>query len=241
MKRLVETDRWRDAWFIQLHPNAKLLLSYLYDNCDESGCIDVNWPLFATQLNMQKDFIKTSLKALQPALLSDKKKKLFIIDFLKHQKKLPLIKGTEEADWIIAKLQANLPKFNNAPEIVELLNKVEDPNKNLKSKSESNKFVPPTFDVFKSYYLKQSSTADDAQIQSLYDHYLSCGWKVANKPMKDWEAAIRVAINRKKSSSSSYNNNGASSSNENKKTRTEATLNAVDKFKPINVPEDAKQ
>ena len=124
MKRLVETDRWKDSFFVELHPNAKLLLSYMYDNCNEAGFIDLNWVIWSSQLNMQQEFIKTSLIALSSLLVSDKKKKLFIKDFLKHQRKLPLIKGNEESDLIIEKLQSNLKKFNDAPEILELLNSV---------------------------------------------------------------------------------------------------------------------
>ena len=238
MKRLVETDRWKDAWFIGLHPNAKLLLSYLYDNCDESGCIDLNYPLWSTQLKMEKAFIITSLKALQAALLSDKKKKLFIIDFLKHQKKLPLTKGIEESDWIITKLRSNLDRFNNAPEILNILNNhVTDPNEiKAKGKPVSRKktFVEPSFDELKAYYLKEKPDAKLSAIKDVYDHYVSVGWVVgkSRKPVVDWEACVRTSIrNEEKFGGGNRNYNNAG---ENKKSRTEATLSAVDEIKRNN-------
>jgi hypothetical protein len=92
MKRLVETDRWKDSFFVELHPNAKLLLSYMYDNCNEAGFIDLNWVIWSSQLNMQQEFIKTSLIALSSLLVSDKKRNYLLKNFLKHQKNYLLLK-----------------------------------------------------------------------------------------------------------------------------------------------------
>jgi len=234
MKRLVETDRWKDAWFIDLHPNAKLLLSYLYDNCDESGFVDLNYSLWQAQLKMSKEFIVTSLKALQPALLSDKKKKLFVVDFLKHQKKLPLIKGVEESEWIITKLRNNLEKFDNAPGISNILNNhIEGVVvKGKVATSSKNKFVEPTFEELKDYYLEVKPDAKLPAIEDIYDHYVSCGWTVGkNKPMVDWKACVRKAIRNNET----RGNNGGGYQRDgyqgNKKSRTEVTLSVIDEIK----------
>jgi len=238
MKRLVETGRWQDRWFVDLHPNAKLLLSYLYDCCDEIGSIDLNYAIWSAQLNMQRDFIVTSLKALQPALLSDKKKKLYIKDFLLHQKKLPLTKGVEEDDWIITKLKNNLEKFNNAPEILNILNNhVIDPNETKTTKGKVVKkksFIEPKFDELKAYYLSVKPDAELSSIEDIYDHYVGCGWTVGkNKPVVDWEACVRRAIrNEEKFNKGNRSVRTNYNTSENKQSRTEATLNAVDKFKP---------
>lgn len=201
MKRLVETDRWKDAFFVELHPNAKLLLSYMYDNCNEAGFIDLNWVIWSSQLNMQQEFIKTSLIALSSLLVSDKKKKLFIKDFLKHQRKLPLIRGNQESDLIIEKLQSNLKKFNDAPEILELLNSVKLPEIETKSvipnKAAPKRFSAPSYEEFEGYYLSQSPDTGTENIKELFDHYVSVGWKTSGgTPVKDFEAAIRNAIRR---------------------------------------------
>jgi len=245
MKRYVEIDRWRDDFFVELHPNAKLLLSYLYDNCNDAGFIDVNYNIFSAQLKMQKDFIITSLKALQSLLLSDKKKKLFIIDFLKHQKKLPLIKGSEENDWIITKLESNLSKFNDAPAIKKILDSIidqkkldeeqEEDNKNKKSSKKKVNFKVPDYETFKEYYLTQKINPDEDDIKGLYDHYVTVGWVYGrNKtPIKDWESAIRGSVRRKEEdkknnvvgSGYKVNYNG-----ENKKSRTETTLSVVEEL-----------
>lgn len=240
MKRLVETDRWKDTWFVELLPYSKLLLSYIYDNCDEAGFIDVNYPIWQTQLKMTREQIFVALKALQPALLSDKKKKLFIIDFLKHQKKLPLVKGQEEAEWIINKLKSNLEKFANAPAILNILeNHIDHPQSGKKSKGETGKkkpFVKPSFEEMKEYYLSEEPSAKLNRIQDLFDHYEKVGWVVGkNKPMVDWHAAVRQAIRRDKEDprgGGGYSNNGGGNSpNGPTRSRTETTLSVADELK----------
>ena len=236
MKRLVETDRWRDLWFVELLPNSKLMLSYLYDNCDDGGFIDVHYATWSSQLKMTKELIITSLKELQPALLSDKKKKLFIKDFLKHQKKLPLTKGNEEHDWIISKLKNNLEKFDNSIEILNILNNhVIDPIEQKTTKATTSKkkvFVEPTFEELKAYYLKQKPDAELENIEDIYDHYVSVGWVVGkNKPMVDWESCVRKAIRNQQKFGKSRISYGNINEN-NKQSRTQATMGAVDKFKP---------
>lgn len=231
MRRLVETDRWRDLFFVELHPNAKLLLSYLYDNADSAGFIDVNYSIFSAQLNMQKEFIVTSLKALQVKLLSDTKKKLFIKDFLRHQDKLPLVRGRKEDDLIIDKLESNLERFNNDKSITNILKNVKDLKDIEKEESKKGirgkKFVPPEYNEFKEYALKEKPDVTERRIRSLYDHYISCGWKVGNKPMKDWQSAIRVNIHKEEKG---YKVNYSNDNSSDKKTRTQTTLNVVEKL-----------
>ena len=236
MKRLVETDRWRDSWFIELHPFSKLLLSYLYDNCDDAGFIDLNYSVWSVQLRMEKIHIIESLKELKPALLSDTKKKIFIKDFLKHQKKLPLIKGNEEHEWIMLKLKSNADKFNNSNFILDIINNQMVIKESKTKGSNSNKvrktFVEPTFEELKEYYLSEEPNAILTDIQDIYDHYVSCGWTVGkNKPMVDWQSAVRKAIRNKiKFSNNRINFN--SNNNDTKKTsRTETTLSVVDELK----------
>lgn len=254
MKRLVETNRWRDFFYTELHPYPKIVLCYMYDNADNAGFIDYSRDLWLAQLKGKLDdryseFTKTdlinSLEDLKEKLLSDGGKKLWIKDFLFHQNKLPLISGTEESDWIIAKLKNNLVKFNNAKEIQTILDSVIDSSKIKREEVEeqvtSKKKVRKIFQVpteeefhnlYNEVYKKQkpeaTQPAPEHNISDLYDHYKSNGWKVGGKtPIQDLEACIRKAIRRgdeyKKKNFGEYNN-------ENKKSRTETTLNVVDRI-----------
>lgn len=242
MKRLVETDRWKDNFFMELSPYAKLILSYLYDTCNPAGIFDVNWSLMQVQLKMKKIEIKQALTELQPLLLSDKKNKLFIKDFLKHQIKLPLIRGTEESDWIILKLEESLSKFSNAKEISDILEKVKDKetiiNDNSKNTSTRNnnkvKFVPPSYDEFKATYFNEKPDAIEEKIKNLFDHYVSVGWRVGNKPMADYAAAIRKNMNN---SFNTNSNNNYGNNNGEKKSKVEKTMSVVEKMTTQNHPQ----
>lgn len=244
MKRLVETDRWKDSFFVELHPNAKLLLSYMYDNCNEAGFIDLNWVIWSSQLNMQQEFIKTSLIALSSLLVSDKKKKLFIKDFLKHQRKLPLIKGNEESELIIEKLQSNLKKFNDAPEILELLNSVkvkveeEKASSVKKNKTQPAKFTPPSYEDFEAYYLSESPDTGTENIKELFDHYVGVGWVTkGGTPVKDYQATIRNAIRRAEKNEISKSKQeyvSKSFGKEKKQSRTDITFSLADSMKKEN-------
>lgn len=228
MKRVSKTNKWQDDFFIKLHPNAKILLVYLYDNCNDSGFIDATFKLWSVQLNMDVEHIKKSLMALKPSLLSDTKKKLFIKDFLLHQEKLPLDKSNKEHQWIINKLESNLPKFNNAKEISRILDKVIDSSvvekKQVGKKKE--KFVVPEYKEWEKYYLEVKPDAEEEKIKNLYDHYISVGWVTSSKtPIVDWQSAVRKNKDRK------FSNFKGSDKDVKEKTRTEATISIMEKFK----------
>lgn len=45
VKRLTQTDKWRDPWFRKLPGEAKLLWYYLCENCDQAGVIELDLEL----------------------------------------------------------------------------------------------------------------------------------------------------------------------------------------------------
>jgi hypothetical protein len=51
------------------------------------------------------------------------------------------------------------------------------------------RWKPPTQDEWQAYAATIDWPREDAE--AAYDHYLACGWKVGNKPMRDWQAAAR--------------------------------------------------
>jgi len=174
---IVKTTRWNDLYWNELHPYPKILLCYLYDTADY-GFVDYNCNLWMTQLKGKLDsrypeFTKkdlmNSLEDLKEKLISDGKNKLFIKDFLKHQMKLPLKKGNTEDDKIILKLQSNLQRFKNAPEIIEILNnieeekKVESVKKTTKVKKTATEFTAPTIDEFVDFFIENGYKKEIAE------------------------------------------------------------------------------
>jgi hypothetical protein len=49
-KRLTDTDKWDDPWFVRLSPLNKLLWNYICDRCDPSGVIDLCPELATVQI-----------------------------------------------------------------------------------------------------------------------------------------------------------------------------------------------
>lgn len=197
---IVKTTRWQDSYWNDLHPYPKIVLCYIYDNCNNSGIIEFNSNLWLTQLKgkldkrypeFTKEDLLNSLSDLKEKLISDGKKKLFIKDFLKHQMKLPLKKYNAEDNQIILNLQSNLQRFNNAPEILEILNnieeekKVEPIKKTTRTKKVPVEFVAPTIDEFISYFLENGFEEELAK--RAWNGYHVANWHDKNgHPVKNW-------------------------------------------------------
>jgi hypothetical protein len=55
MKRMTETTKWSDPWFMELPPKWKLLWLYLVDNCDNAGVWQPNMKLASVQIGENID------------------------------------------------------------------------------------------------------------------------------------------------------------------------------------------
>jgi hypothetical protein len=89
--RYTNTDKWSDAWFCGLDKEQKLLFMYLCDNCDCAGFIEVNKKKWAFECEMKLTEIEGALKGLDRGLTySSSSDCIYLINFLKHQKNLPL-------------------------------------------------------------------------------------------------------------------------------------------------------
>lgn len=89
--RFTNTDKWGDAWFSELKPIEKLLFTYLCDNCDIAGFIEVTIKKWAMDIGSDKPQIEGALKGLARGLTySSTNDCVYLNNFLKHQKNLPL-------------------------------------------------------------------------------------------------------------------------------------------------------
>lgn len=50
MKRFTETQKWGDPWYRKLKPEAKLLMQWVLDSCDNAGVIDLDLELASFQI-----------------------------------------------------------------------------------------------------------------------------------------------------------------------------------------------
>ena len=61
------------------------------------------------------------------------------------------------------------------------------------------RFVEPTVEEVSQYCTEQGISIDP---QGFIDYNQSCGWKVGNKPMKDWKASVRTWEGRQRKQNS---------------------------------------
>jgi hypothetical protein len=110
--RFTNTEKWADAWFSMLTKNQKLLFLYLCDNCDIAGFIEVNYKRWQSDLDFNSAEIKGASEGLARGLIySDSGDCIFIRNFLKHQKNLPLNEKNNAHNGIIKRFDIYKNKF----------------------------------------------------------------------------------------------------------------------------------
>lgn len=119
--RFTDTEKWRDAWFTTLSQFEMLLFMYLCDVCDIAGIAEVNLRIWAFELRSTESSIKGALKGLERSvLISECGNYVYLKNFLKHQKNLPLNERNNAHKGIIMKFKLNLDKFLNANEDIDI-------------------------------------------------------------------------------------------------------------------------
>jgi hypothetical protein len=83
VKRFTDTGKWNDPWFRALTPTAKLLWSWLLDNCDNAGVIDPDIMLAAFQIGERVE--EKHIAELGNRLQRLPSGKLWIPKFIKFQ------------------------------------------------------------------------------------------------------------------------------------------------------------
>jgi hypothetical protein len=111
--RFTNIDKWhKDRWFIDLQPMDKLVFIYLCDNCDHAGFMELSIRTIAFDIGTNEDQIKESLVNLKRCFTySLDESKIFIRNFLKHQKNLPLNEQNKAHLGAIRLLYENLNAF----------------------------------------------------------------------------------------------------------------------------------
>lgn len=110
--RFTNTDKWNDAWFSELRPIEKLLFNYLCDNCDIAGFIEIRIKNWAIDIGTDKPQIEGALKGLARGLIySISDDCIYIKNFIKHQKNLPINLNNKAHLGIIHRFDTYKNKF----------------------------------------------------------------------------------------------------------------------------------
>ena len=111
--RYTNTDKWNDAWFSDLKQFDKLLFMYLCDNCDIAGFYEINFKRIESDLGTKKETIEGAFKGLSRGLIYNESMDcIYIKNFLKHQKNLPLNQKNMAHLGIIKRFDLYAKKFN---------------------------------------------------------------------------------------------------------------------------------
>src|SRR3972149_1850999 len=201
MERITNTDKWKDYWFLSLHPNAKLIFIFLCENCDDAGYFKLSTKFMYSQLKIKPEFIVEYTQSLSKAIVFSKERdKVWIKNFLFYQNQLPLNSGNAEHLKIKMVIEKNLEDFNDNKDMLYVINKMITINTTTLSKRTPKRFIKPEFKEFKDYGVKYAAENNlnikESWYKSLYNYYESNGWKVGKNNMKDWEASIRKNIER---------------------------------------------
>ena len=132
--RFTNTEKWKDSWFSNLKQIEMLLFIYLCENCDIAGFIEINYKRWASDLNSSESTIKESIKGLERGLIiSNDGECLYIKNFIKHQKNLPLNENNRAHIGIIKRFEMYRYKFDIQDINDFILRGLKAPSKGLQS------------------------------------------------------------------------------------------------------------
>lgn len=113
-KRYTDSDKYKDNWFIELEPNSKLLFYFLIDNVNIAGFWEESIKSINFFLGLSKDdYLKAKNGLLKAILISDCENIIYLKNFLKHQKNMPLNKYNNAHKSILEHLRDGVNNFSN--------------------------------------------------------------------------------------------------------------------------------
>lgn len=216
--RLTDGDKWKDIWFSNLSPYAKLLFIFLCENCNNAGIYEVNKKFLLFYLGISEEQLSEAIKEIQKSYVkSHDGKRIWLKNFLKYQKKLPLNPNNNNHKQIIMILTENLldankfkgnkemqsvlpsvPKVSKKPVEVVISNEV---NGSLlpaiiesAKKPATERFIKPSVDEILEYMKSKNFFAYQVESERFYNYFESNGWKVGKNAMKNWKYAINTWI-----------------------------------------------
>lgn len=206
MKRFTETEKWRDSWFQNLSPEAKLVFVYMADMCDAAGVWDPNEKLAEFSIGKRVNWVSV-YEELGTKVVRLRSGKIFLVKFIEFQygeltdacaphRKVFRVLETHGIKYPITTLSLPLYKGINDTPKEEEEDKEEDKDKEedsavltLESVPASKRFTPPTPEEVAAY---SAEIGYPMSGQDWCDSYAQKGWMTGKNKMKDWRAAVRT-------------------------------------------------
>lgn len=112
--RFTEDQKWSDKWFRGLKPVAKLVFIYLADNCNRAGFIEIDPEAIAFSTGCDIEDVEGAIKGLERGIIgaNDGSDWIWLRNFIKHQRNLPLNKANPAHRNIICLLNEQVNRFD---------------------------------------------------------------------------------------------------------------------------------
>ena len=205
-KRLTDTEKWKDAWFVDLTVPAKTLFCFLCDNCDIAGFYERSDRIMLFFLGMDAEQLEMATIDLKKSVVFDGGV-YFLKNFIYHQRNYPLNPLNNCHKAIITQLirrkdtfgkyyNNELWGFNGAYQGLSspiCNSKGKGKGKTIKDNKYNNKYNTPTVEQVIEYCHERKTGVDPYK---WHDFYTSKGWMIGKNHMKDWKAAVRTWENK---------------------------------------------
>ena len=112
-KRLTLPEKWITPRFRKLIPEQKIVLSYLNDNCDWAGFLEIDTEGIAFHTGVEEEKIDGILNVLNEEEITRSNGWLLILDFIELQGNAQLNPNNNAHKNIIAKLNDNITYFKD--------------------------------------------------------------------------------------------------------------------------------
>lgn len=205
--RFTNTDKWNDSWFSELKPIEKLLFIYLCDNCDIAGFIEINIKRWCADIDTDRRTIEGALEGLSRGIIFSKMNDcLYVKNFLKHQKNLPLNENNRAHIGVIARFGVYSEKFD-IKDITEFIKGAsmgltspygigngngigkkgkEGVGEKPKKSREIKTFIPPTIYEAETYFTENGYKKESAK--KFIEYYSVADWKDSKgNQVRNWK------------------------------------------------------
>ena len=197
-KRFTDTEKWKDPWFRKLSAESKVLFNYFCDDCDLAGFLQQDDDAFCFLTGIPREKINDCyLELLKSITVKDGW--IWVKNFLRHQKNLPLNPQNNAHKHIIGILNIQVSRFGfdvleeKIGALKGLLSPLGIGNGKGKVKEgivKGGRFSPPSLDEVKAAFSEKGFASSEAQ--KFLAYFESVGWVIgqSKKPMKSWRGAV---------------------------------------------------
>lgn len=111
--RFTSTSKWDDPWFISLKRDAKTFFNYICDKCDCAGFLEISIKKIKDDLELSDEEVKALFKETRKSyLLSIDRHLIYVKNFLKHQKNLPLKLDNKSHQGVLKRFELYKERFS---------------------------------------------------------------------------------------------------------------------------------